>query len=79
MSDQFDEEYAVWPERYYVIKKGRMAHIFYPKIEFGFDHNEMYSRLNYYAMKVQQKAEEEARRLEAQKLQPKVKPDEVQV
>jgi len=41
MQDGFDKEYAVWPERYYVIKSGIMNHIFYPTTEFGFDHFEM--------------------------------------
>lgn len=45
MNDEFDDNYAVWPERYYIIQNGVMKHIFYPTIEFGFDHFEMLTLL----------------------------------
>jgi len=45
MSDEFDKEFSVWPERYYIIKDNRIVNIFYPVIDFGFDriaiHNEL--------------------------------------
>jgi len=45
MSDEFDSEYAIWPERYYVIRAGKIEHVFMPTHEFGFDHEEMYALL----------------------------------
>jgi len=45
MSDEFDCEFAIWPERYYVIQDGIVRHVFLPSHEFGFDHEEMYSLL----------------------------------
>jgi len=46
MDDEFDREYAVWPERFYIVKNGVMEHIFYPTTEFGFDMASMYSLLS---------------------------------
>jgi len=45
MTDEFDAKFAVWPERYYVIQRGKMEHVFFPEIEFGFDHDEMFNLL----------------------------------
>jgi len=45
MADEFDKNYAVWPERYYVINNGIMQHVFYPTTEFGFDRDEMLALL----------------------------------
>jgi len=45
MEDQFDTKFAVWPERYYIVKSQVMEHLFYPSHEFGFDHNEMLAKL----------------------------------
>lgn len=41
MDDTFDAEFAVWPERYFVVKDGVMKYIWLPSIEFGFDRIEM--------------------------------------
>jgi len=37
MSDEFDKQYAVWPERYYCVKDGKMLMIGNPTHEFGYD------------------------------------------
>jgi len=50
--DLFDRTYAVWPERYYVMQHDKMAYIFNPTTEFGFDHQDMLKVLNDYAKKV---------------------------
>jgi len=41
MEDEFDKEYAVWPERYYIVKDGKMVQIFSPTTDFGFDREAM--------------------------------------
>jgi len=46
MNNAFDYAFAVWPERYYIVKSGKMEHVFYPQSEFGFDHAEMLKKLN---------------------------------
>jgi len=45
MNDTFDKEFAIWPERYYVVRNGFIEHVFMPTHEFGFDQSEMYSVL----------------------------------
>lgn len=45
MSDHFDQEFAVWPERFFLAKKGTMAEVFHPTIEFGFDLEAIYASL----------------------------------
>jgi len=45
MSDEFDNAFSIWPERYYVLKNNLVEHVFKPKHEFGFDHDKMYSLL----------------------------------
>jgi len=41
MDDTFDKNYAVWPERYYIIKQTEaepvLDWIFYPNVEVGYD------------------------------------------
>jgi len=37
MENKFDQEYAVWPERYYFIKNGKFGIIGQPTTEFGYD------------------------------------------
>lgn len=37
MSNNFDREFAAWPERLYVVAKGKMAYIDEPTGEFGYD------------------------------------------
>jgi len=41
MKDKFDEAFAVWPERYYIIIQDgdgpHMGWIFYPNVEVGYD------------------------------------------
>jgi len=46
MTDEFDKKYAVWPERYYIIRNNKMDYIFEPTIDFGFDRSEMENQLN---------------------------------
>jgi len=41
MDNQFDSKYAVWPERYYFIKEGKMEIIGEPTTEFGYDRNSL--------------------------------------
>jgi len=41
MSDAFDKTFAVWPERYYLIRDNKMEKIYAPTIEFGFDREKM--------------------------------------
>jgi len=41
MSNQFDKEYSVWPERYYIIKDNKIDRVFNPITDFGFDREEM--------------------------------------
>jgi len=41
MENCFDNAFAVWPERYYLIKSGKVEHIFSPSVEFGFDRDEI--------------------------------------
>jgi len=47
MSDEFDEKYAIWPERYYTAypSAGKIHSVFMPTTEFGFDHQTMFSLL----------------------------------
>jgi len=49
MLDEFDQKFAVWPERYYIVKSETMAHVFYPTTEFGFDHAQMEELLRNFA------------------------------
>jgi len=37
MADEFDKQYAVWPERFFLTKNNSLISVYYPKIEFGFD------------------------------------------
>jgi len=37
MDNNFDQKYASWPERFYIIKNKTMEMIGYPCIEFGYD------------------------------------------
>jgi len=41
MADEFDKAYAVWPERYYLVKDSKMVQIFSPTVDFGFDRDAM--------------------------------------
>jgi hypothetical protein len=36
-----EQAYAVWPERYYIVKDGKMVQIFSPTTDFGFDRDAM--------------------------------------
>jgi len=46
MTDEFDQKYAVWPERYYILKGNKLDYIFEPTVDFGFDRDEMERQLN---------------------------------
>jgi len=37
MDNNFDTQYASWPERFYIIVNGKMEVIGFPTIEFGYD------------------------------------------
>lgn len=41
MADEFDKAYAVWPERYFIVKDGKMVRVFSPTQDFGFDREAM--------------------------------------
>lgn len=41
MADEFDQAYAVWPERYFIVKDGLMVRVYSPTTDFGFDREEM--------------------------------------
>jgi len=45
MADEFDKNYAVWPERYYIIKQTEeqpvLDWIFYPNVEVGYNRQEI--------------------------------------
>jgi len=45
MADSFDQKFSVWPERYYLIKDGKMDHVFNPTVEFGFDRDSIKKEL----------------------------------
>jgi len=45
MEDKFDEEFAVWPERFFVLQSEKMLRVFYPDSEFGFDSTTMLETL----------------------------------
>jgi len=45
MADKFDKEFAVWPERYYIIKDNKIDRIFNPTTDFGFDRVEIMNEL----------------------------------
>jgi len=49
MEDKFDEAFAVWPERYYVIQSEKLVHVFFPDSEFGFDTTTMLKLLESFA------------------------------
>jgi len=46
MRNFFDEQFAVWPERYYLIRAGKMENIWSPTTEFGFDRDQIYATLS---------------------------------
>jgi len=46
MTNEFDQYYAVWPERYYIIKDNKMDFIFSPTVEFGFNRDQLEKKLN---------------------------------
>jgi len=37
MENMFDEKFAVWPERYYLVVDQKMKKIYKPKTNFGFE------------------------------------------
>lgn len=41
MSDEFDRAFAVWPERYFVVRDGKMVLVAKPTNEFGFDRGDL--------------------------------------
>jgi len=41
MDDTFDNLYAVWPERYYIVCDGLIDVVFSPTVDFGFDRETM--------------------------------------
>jgi len=41
MDNAFDEIFAVWPERYFLIFNNKVQYIWYPTTEFGFNRNHM--------------------------------------
>lgn len=45
MDNEFDANFAAWPERFYIVENGKMAMVGVPTNEFGFDrmllHNEL--------------------------------------
>jgi len=45
MTDEFDKNYAVWPERYYIIRDNKLVYIFCPTVDFGFDREELEKEL----------------------------------
>jgi len=45
MTNEFDNQFAVWPERYFIIKDGKFSNIFKPTVEFGFDRQSIESVL----------------------------------
>jgi len=48
MTNNFDQEYAVWPERYYFIKNGKLEKIGQPTTEFGYDRKSLEWELRMY-------------------------------
>jgi len=48
MTNNFDQEYAVWPERYYFIKNGKLDIIGQPTTEFGYDRKSLEWELRMY-------------------------------
>lgn len=66
MDNQFNQLFAVWPERYYVIRRdGHVWHRSMPHSEFGYNHLELNAQLdgvlNYHA---HEDREEQRRRQE---------------
>uniref|UniRef100_A0A6B2LUR9 Iodothyronine deiodinase n=1 Tax=Arcella intermedia TaxID=1963864 RepID=A0A6B2LUR9_9EUKA len=51
MSDEFDKQYAVWPERYYCVKDGKMHMIGKPTHEFGYDRGTLYRLIDSFVPK----------------------------
>lgn len=45
MENLFDEEFAVWPERYYMIQNKIFSVLYEPTTEFGFDRNTMHESI----------------------------------
>lgn len=45
MDNAFAEQYAVWPERFFVIEDGRLSYIAQPCSELGFDRSELEAHL----------------------------------
>jgi len=39
MDNEFDKQYAVWPERYYTIENRKIEYISEPNTEFGYERN----------------------------------------
>jgi len=54
MQDSFDNVFAVWPERYYFIKDGKMEHIGMPTSEFGYDRKSLHWTLRKFAGKLEE-------------------------
>jgi len=41
MTNEFDQQFAIWPERYYIIKDNKIDFVCEPTDEFGFDRNDI--------------------------------------
>lgn len=45
MSDSFDKEFAVWPERYYIVHEGKLKYVAEPNHEFGYERKDFLQAL----------------------------------
>jgi len=45
MDDAFDKEFAVWPERYFIVIDYKMVVVFEPTLRFGFDRDHIHASL----------------------------------
>lgn len=46
MDNQFDNSFAAWPERFYIVHNDRVVFVGYPTTEFGFDRETLRSTLH---------------------------------
>jgi len=52
MENSFDNSFASWPERFYIIENGKMEFIGFPVTEFGYDRIQLQRWIEYRRSKV---------------------------